>query len=105
MAYQLSEINAAIRTDTAGFLARCDESYQQRIDDAADKILERTRLSPIVLLSGPSGSGKTTTALKLEEELERRGTPPPPPGPPTGTTTWSPPCAWTWSFWTRPSPF
>ena len=29
--------------------------------------------SPIVLLSGPSGSGKTTTALKLEEELERRG--------------------------------
>lgn len=73
MAYQLSEINAAIRTDTAGFLARCDESYQQRIDAAADKILERTRLSPIVLLSGPSGSGKTTTALKLEEELERRG--------------------------------
>ncbi len=30
-------------------------------------------LSPIVLLSGPSGSGKTTTALKIEEELERRG--------------------------------
>ena len=29
--------------------------------------------SPIVLLSGPSGSGKTTTALKLEQELERRG--------------------------------
>ena len=27
----------------------------------------------MVLLSGPSGSGKTTTALKLEQELERRG--------------------------------
>ena len=30
-------------------------------------------MSPIVLLSGPSGSGKTTTAMKLEQELERRG--------------------------------
>ena len=37
------------------------------------KIIARLPVSPIVLLSGPSGSGKTTTALKLEEELERRG--------------------------------
>lgn len=29
--------------------------------------------APHVLLSGPSGSGKTTTALKIEEELQRRG--------------------------------
>lgn len=73
MAYHLQEINQAIRTDTAGFLAQCDDAYQQRVLSAADKILERMTLSPIVLLSGPSGSGKTTTALKLEEELEKRG--------------------------------
>ncbi len=73
MAYQLQEINSAVRTDPAAFLAQCDERYHQRVVHAADVILERISLSPIVLLSGPSGSGKTTTALKVEEELRRRG--------------------------------
>lgn len=73
MAYQLKEINDAIRADPAAFLAACDQKYQKRVSEAADKILERLEASPIVLLSGPSGSGKTTTALKLEEELEKRG--------------------------------
>ena len=73
MPYQLKEINDSIRTDPAAFLAQCDANYQARIDAAVDRILERMKESPIVLLSGPSGSGKTTTALKLEQELERRG--------------------------------
>ena len=73
MSYQLQEINESIRTDPKGFLEACDAAYQSRIDSAVDRILERMKESPIVLLSGPSGSGKTTTALKLEQELERRG--------------------------------
>ena len=73
MPYQLSEINDKIRRDPAAFLAECDAHYQQRITTAVDRILERMKESPIVLLSGPSGSGKTTTAMKLEQELERRG--------------------------------
>ncbi|MDD5937433.1 MAG: nucleoside kinase [Clostridiales bacterium] len=73
MAYQLSAINAAIQTDPAAFLAECDGAYQARINAAADQIIQRMKESPIVLLSGPSGSGKTTSALKIEEELERRG--------------------------------
>ena len=73
MPYQLSEINDKIRKDPAAFLAECDAHYQERIHTAVDTILERMKVSPIVLLSGPSGSGKTTTALKLEQELERRG--------------------------------
>ena len=73
MPYQLNDINHGIRTDVKGFLAQCDAAYQHRIDEAVDQILSRMKLSPIVLLSGPSGSGKTTTALKLEQELERRG--------------------------------
>ena len=73
MAYQLKDINAAIQADPHAFLQECDDAYQRRIADAADKIIDRLPISPIVLLSGPSGSGKTTTALKLEEELERRG--------------------------------
>ena len=73
MAYQLKEINDSIRTDPKGFLAQCDARYQDRISAAVDQILARMKESPIVLLSGPSGSGKTTTALKLEQELERQG--------------------------------
>ena len=73
MAYQLDNINHGLRTDPKGFLETCDAAYQGRISDAVDRILERMKVSPIVLLSGPSGSGKTTTALKLEQELERRG--------------------------------
>lgn len=73
MSYQLQEINQSVRTDPKGFLEACDAAYQSRIDAAVDRILERMKVSPIVLLSGPSGSGKTTTALKLEQELERRG--------------------------------
>ncbi|WP_294510466.1 adenylyl-sulfate kinase [uncultured Intestinimonas sp.] len=73
MAYQLEEINRRLKEDPAGFVAECDGVYQKRLETAADRILERMKESPIVLLSGPSGSGKTTTALKLEQELERRG--------------------------------
>lgn len=73
MAYQLQTINQRVRADAPAFLAECDGAYQKRVEEAADKIVERMSLSPIVLLSGPSGSGKTTTALKIEEELEKRG--------------------------------
>ncbi len=73
MAYQLEEINRRLKEDPAEFVAECDGVYQKRLETAADRILERMKVSPIVLLSGPSGSGKTTTALKLEQELERRG--------------------------------
>ena len=73
MPYQLSEINAGLKADPKGYLEACDAAYQKRVEAAADTVLERMKVSPIVLLSGPSGSGKTTTAMKLEQELERRG--------------------------------
>lgn len=60
MAYQLEEINRRLREDPAGFVAECDGVYQKRLETAAERILERMKESPIVLLSGPSGSGKTT---------------------------------------------
>ena len=71
--YQLQEINRQIDQDVKGFLEACDDQYAQKINAAADAILNNLKNSPIVLLSGPSGSGKTTTALKIEEELNRRG--------------------------------
>ena len=73
MPYYLSEINRRAATDPRGFIAECDDIYSRRIANAASMIIENIHRSPIVLLSGPSGSGKTTTAMKIEEELERRG--------------------------------
>ena len=73
MSYQLQEINRCIDRDVKGFLEECDAQYAEKVSQAADMILNNLPHSPIVLLSGPSGSGKTTTALKIEEELERRG--------------------------------
>ncbi|MDF2838667.1 MAG: nucleoside kinase [Evtepia sp.] len=73
MTYQLQEINEAVLSDAKGFLADCDEHYQDRINNAAEVILNNMSRSQIVLLSGPSSSGKTTTAMKIEQELRRRG--------------------------------
>ncbi len=73
MPYQLEEINRRAHDGPAAFAATCDADYQARVRQAAGTIRARMEESPVVLLSGPSGSGKTTTALKLEEELERMG--------------------------------
>lgn len=73
MAYQLKTINDAIRSDPKGFLEECDAEYQCKIDRAAEQIIKNLPNSPLALLSGPSGSGKTTTAMKIDEALERRG--------------------------------
>lgn len=73
MAYDLRTINAAIRSDPKGFLEECDAAYQRKIDDAAEAVIRNLHRSPLVLLSGPSGSGKTTTAMKLDDALEKRG--------------------------------
>ncbi len=73
MAYQLEEINRKVKADPKAFLDECDAAYQARVDHAAEVIISRMEKSPIVLLSGPSGSGKTTTAMKIEQALEKRG--------------------------------
>ncbi len=73
MAYQLSEINAAVRRDPVGFMEECDAQFQRKVEAAADLIVSNMKNSPVILLSGPSGSGKTTTARKIEHVLDNRG--------------------------------
>lgn len=73
MACQLTELNAALTADAPAFMAQCEKRYQEKIAQAADAIEKNLTTSPVVLLAGPSSSGKTTTAMKIEEELERRG--------------------------------
>ena len=68
MAYLLSQINDATRTDPRGFAQECDEGYNKKIEFAARKIADNLSKSRIVLLSGPSGSGKTTTAKMYASE-------------------------------------
>ena len=73
MAYKLEDINYMTIADPKGMIEEADAQYAQKVEEAAEKILENRKNSPIILLSGPSGSGKTTTAMKISEALERRG--------------------------------
>lgn len=73
MAYQLQEINEAVRRDPVAFMEEGDARFQAKVAAAADLIVNNMSKSPVVLLSGPSGSGKTTTAGMIERELKQRG--------------------------------
>ena len=73
MPYQLSQINAAIRSDPKGFAQECDAAFNEKVISAATKMAQHRDQSHIILLSGPSGSGKTTTAMKIEERLDNTG--------------------------------
>ena len=73
MAYSLSKINDAVRSDPQGFVQESDAAYDKKIEAAARKIADNLSKSRIVLLSGPSGSGKTTTAKKIEAKLKELG--------------------------------
>ena len=73
MAYSLTELNSAVRSDPKGYADACDAAFANKVREAAEQIADHRSKSHIILLSGPSGSGKTTTALKIEEQLERMG--------------------------------
>ena len=73
MAYQLNELNYRTVSDPRGLIEEADAHYAELVEQAAEKIADNHKNSPIVLLSGPSGSGKTTTAMKIAEALEKKG--------------------------------
>ena len=73
MPYSLKQLNDAVRSDPAAYAAECDAAFTRKVENAARQIAEHRGESRIILLSGPSGSGKTTTALKIEEVLDRMG--------------------------------
>ena len=73
MAYSLKQLNEGIRSDPQAFVDECDAAFHKKVENAALKIANHRAESRITLLSGPSGSGKTTTALKIEEQLEKMG--------------------------------
>ena len=50
-----------------------ESSYEGQIAYAAEQIYEQREERPVVLVSGPSGSGKTTSAVRMQQLLERMG--------------------------------
>lgn len=66
-------INKKIQKKASSFVRRCEEDYRLQIETVADSIAESRGAKPIILLAGPSGSGKTTSALRLEEYLDKAG--------------------------------
>ncbi len=48
-----------------------EQMYQERLDEIVQRIFDSGK--KLILLCGPSGAGKTTTALKLEETIQKKG--------------------------------
>ncbi len=71
--YDLTWMNTQAKTDPAGFIASCEEHYQNQINAVAEQLILRQKTHPIVLLCGPSSSGKTTTADRLRRALHQKG--------------------------------
>ena len=69
----LEHINEQTEKNTDEYVKECERNYNDYIKTVSEKIKSDYKLRPVVLLSGPSGSGKTTTALKIEESLDKAG--------------------------------
>ena len=57
MPYKLEDINYMTVADPKGMIEEADAQYARKVEEAAEKILNNRKNSPIILLSGPSGSG------------------------------------------------
>ena len=73
MIRSISAINQALTEDAAAVVRQAETDYHRQLSEIADYIAAHRDTCPVVLLSGPSGSGKTTSALILEDKLDRRG--------------------------------
>jgi len=69
----VNEINGGLSRGTGEYVRRCEEIYNKRLSEAAEKIFMDRQNRPLVLLSGPSGSGKTTSALRIGKRLREKG--------------------------------
>lgn len=75
--HTVAALNEAVRSGAIrGVVAESLAGYEQSLDDAAQKVLERLDAQSqlrMLWISGPSSSGKTTTTVKLTERLEKHG--------------------------------
>lgn len=69
----LGEVNTAAVCDPDGFFSRCNDKYENQIEEVCQQIKKRPEAARVIMLSGPSSSAKTTTSLKLRRRLEESG--------------------------------
>lgn len=69
----MADINGGLAADPFGYARKCEEIYNGKLAEAAEKIRLEAKQRPLVLLSGPSGSGKTTSALRISCLLRNKG--------------------------------
>lgn len=69
----VSDINGGLSAGTEKYAGKCEEIYNRRLSEAAEKIYLDAKTRPLTLLSGPSGSGKTTSALRIGKRLREKG--------------------------------
>lgn len=70
---KVQDINGGLSADCRGYVSECEDIYNGRLAEAAEKIYLDAANRPLVLLSGPSGSGKTTSALRIGKRLKGKG--------------------------------
>lgn len=68
----LEYINEQALKNPTDFVLKCEERYNNIIEEIAKRIVEE-KGREIVMLAGPSSAGKTTTARKLCENLNKKG--------------------------------
>lgn len=68
----LEYINEQAKLNPEAFVHKCEERYNNIIEDIAKHICAENGRE-IVMLAGPSSAGKTTTARKLCENLNKKG--------------------------------
>ncbi len=66
----IEKINYEITENAAEVVARTEESFNKRIENACNLIEKH---GGVALLAGPSSSGKTTTSLKMKAQLAKQG--------------------------------
>lgn len=68
-----SAINSKVEQGKEKFIEESENQYQERLNEAAERICLAEQERPLILISGPSGSGKTTTAIKLYQAISAMG--------------------------------
>ncbi len=72
-AFDIERINEGIASDFSGMIFKTEAEIERKVEETAEKILEKGENLKIVLVSGRSASGKTTFTKKVCKKLLEKG--------------------------------
>ena len=73
MNIEIPRINQGIENSPSEYIKFVNMDYLYKLSTIVDNIEKNCHERPVILLAGPSGSGKTTTAMMIEQLLDKRG--------------------------------